>query len=374
MTERDVPFLQGGNYTAAEVRRIVSALTGAPDFVDLNPSTSPLVSAGGGHGVVRSTDMAVTAGAGTTVNVAEGLALVRGTQQSDQGVYVTSNDAPKNLTISAADATNPRKDLIVSRVKDAEYGISGDTGPLEVVSGTPTGGLTAGNATGRPTPPENALILAEVFVPAAAASSASYTITDLRTRAYALGATAVCKSTTRPTSIGEGQVIYELDTNREWFYDGAAWRLARPVVVVGSRTSGDATFNTATDAPASAAAMSTPELVLPVTVGDRVEIGASGRWGTEAPAVRFAPFSWVSGALLNQLAGGTSGVAAWRGGASVETPFGGSVFATIVAGDLVSGVLTIRFAGWTSTAANKVLSASASVPFEVFAINHGPAA
>lgn len=224
MTERDVPFLQGGNYTAAEVRRIVSALTGAPDFVDLAPSTSPLVSAGGGHGVVGSSDMAVTAGAGTTVNVSAGLALVRGTQQSDQGVYVTSNDAAKNLTISAADATNPRKDLIVTRVKDAEYGIAGDTGPLEVVSGTPTGGLTAGNATGRPTPPENALVLAEVFVPAGAASSASYTITDLRTRAYALGGVVVCTSTTRPTAtVFEGQVIYETDTDKLLVYSGAAW-------------------------------------------------------------------------------------------------------------------------------------------------------
>jgi hypothetical protein len=224
MTERDPLWVQGGNYTATEDRLALAALFGARHFVDLAPSTSPLVSAGGGHGVVGSADMAVTAGAGTTVNVAAGLAVVRGTQQSDQGVYVTSNDAAKSLTISAADATNPRKDLIVSRVKDAEFGIAGDTGPLEVVAGTATGGLTAGNATGRPTPPENALILAEVFVPAGAASSASYTITDLRTRATALGGAFVAASSaTYPSPATEGMEVIDLALDQKLIYNGSAW-------------------------------------------------------------------------------------------------------------------------------------------------------
>lgn len=223
MTERDPLWLQGGNYTGTEDRLALAAIFGSRHFVDLAPSTSPLVSAGGGHGVVGEGDMAVAAGAGTAVTVSLGLALVRGTQQGDQGVYITSNDASKSLTISAADATNPRKDLIVTRVKDAEFGISGDTGPLEVVTGTPTSGLTAGNATGRPTPPENALVLAEVLVPAAAASSASYTITDLRTRAYSLGGVGVCTSTNRPAPPYTGQLIFETDTTAVMVYSGGAW-------------------------------------------------------------------------------------------------------------------------------------------------------
>lgn len=227
MTARDPLWLQAGNYTATEDRIALAALLSARHFVDLAPSTSPLVSAGGGHGVFGD-GMAVSAGAGTSVNVALGVAAVRGTQQSDQGVYITSNDASFNVAISAADATNPRKDLIVTRVKDAEFAIAGDTGPIEVVTGTPTGGLTAGNATGRPTPPENALVLAEVYVPAAAASSASYTITDLRTRAYAAGGCAVCTSTTRPTSAPVGQLIYEIDTKRVYAYDGTSWLLIGP--------------------------------------------------------------------------------------------------------------------------------------------------
>lgn len=224
MAERDPLWLQAGNYTATEDRIALAAMTGGRHFVDLAPSTSPLVSAGGGHGVVGAADMTVTAGAGTTVNVSLGLAMVRGTQQSDQGVYITSNDAAKNLAISAADATNPRKDLVVTRVKDNEFGIAGDTGPLEIVTGTPTGGLTAGNATGRPTPPENSLVLAEVFVPAGAASSASYTITDLRTRAYALGGVAACSSTTMPNPASEGLVAAVLNKDRLEMHDGAAWQ------------------------------------------------------------------------------------------------------------------------------------------------------
>lgn len=224
MTEGDPLWLQAGNYVGDEDRRAFAAMFGSRHYVDLAPSTSPLVSAGGGHGVVGAADMTVTAAAGMTVSVSLGLAIVRGTQQGDQGVYVTSNDAAKSLTISASDATNPRKDLIVTRVKDNQYGIAGDTGPLEVVAGTPTAGLTAGNATGRPTPPENALVLAEVLVPAAAVSSASFTITDLRTRAYALGGVAVCTSTTRPNPATAGMTIHETDTNRRYGYDGAAWQ------------------------------------------------------------------------------------------------------------------------------------------------------
>ena len=220
-------FLQGGgaiDYDAIELRKLIAALTGARHFVDLAPSTSPLVSAGGGHGVVGAGDMAVTAGTGMTVDVAKGLALVRGTQQETQGSYLTDNNAVQNLTISASDPTNPRKDLILSKVRDNELGIAGDDGPLVVLAGTPTGGLTAGNATGRPTPPENSLILAEVFVPAAAASSASYTITDLRTRANSLGGTFVClNSAFYPNPASEGMEVIDLALGQKLTYSGAAW-------------------------------------------------------------------------------------------------------------------------------------------------------
>lgn len=225
MTERDPLWLQAGNYTATEDRLGLAAIFGSRHFVDLAPSASPLLSAGGGHGVVGSGDMAVTGdGAGMDVTVAAGLALVRGTQQGDQGVYVTSNDAPLTLTVSAADATNPRKDLVVTRVKDNEFGIAGDTGPLEVIAGTPTGGLTAGNATGRPTPPENALVLAEVFIPAAVTSNASFTITDLRTRATAVGGTFVCASSaTYPNPATEGMVVIDLALDQKLIYSGSVW-------------------------------------------------------------------------------------------------------------------------------------------------------
>lgn len=220
-------FLQGGgviDYDAIELRKLIAALTGARHFVDLTPSTSPLVSAGGGHGVVGAGDMAVTAGTGMSVDAAKGLALVRGTQTESQGVYLTDNNAVQNVAISAADATNPRKDLIISKVRDNELGIAGDDGPIVALTGTPTGGLTAGNATGRPTPPENSLVLAEVFVPAGAASSASYTITDLRTRAYALGGVAACSSTTMPNPASEGLVAAVLNKDRLEMHDGAAWQ------------------------------------------------------------------------------------------------------------------------------------------------------
>lgn len=139
------------------------------------------------EGIITSGDLAVTQN-GTpnmSVNVAAGAAVIVGDDTpATQGSYFVKNDATKNLTIAAADATNPRKDIIVAQVRDSFYAGSDDDWRLAVVTGTP------GASPSEPALPNNSLKLAVITVAASATSITTAAITDSRTRATALGATA----------------------------------------------------------------------------------------------------------------------------------------------------------------------------------------
>jgi hypothetical protein len=182
---------------------------------------------GGRPGVMRSTDWAVTQN-GTpnmSVNVAAGAGLVLGSESSTQGGYFCQSTSTTNLAITTANPTNPRRDLVVARIRDAQYA----TGPtsafdLFVVTGT------AAASPVDPTVPANCLVVARVAVAALASSIVNANITDLRatytgqTAAAALGGVIPCTSTARPTvGLYEGLVAYETDTDRAIVYNGSAW-------------------------------------------------------------------------------------------------------------------------------------------------------
>ena len=212
------PFaLQNGSHTAQAFRALVQGLTGSPfgSFAGGVGSTA----AGGGHGVVGATDLAVAQN-GTpnmSVNVAGGLAFVRGTENANQGVYAVLNDATVNLVVAASDPTNPRRDLVCLKLQDAFYSGAVNAASLVVVTGTPAGSPVD------PTPPADALVLARISVAALSSSVVNANITDLRTRAAALGGVQVCTSTTRPSAPTAGQLVFETDTGNVMLYTGAAW-------------------------------------------------------------------------------------------------------------------------------------------------------
>jgi hypothetical protein len=192
VTERTPPlYLQSGSHSAEEDRLGISTAYG---------KTS---------GVAGSADLAVTAN-GTpnmSVNVAAGRAVIVGTESSLQGAYHVVNDAAKNLTISAANATNPRRDLIVAKVQDSAYSGATNSWSLVVVTGT------AAASPVDPATPANSITLARVAVAANATSITAGNITDLRPRAAGLGGIRVATSTTRPASPTEGDFIWESDTD-----------------------------------------------------------------------------------------------------------------------------------------------------------------
>ncbi len=210
MAARNPPlWLQAGSHPATNDRLLLEALMAPP----------PAVVSGAGYGIVAPGDMAVTQN-GTpnmSVNVAAGKAFVDGTENANQGAYLCVNDATVNLAISASSPTNPRKDLVVAKVQDAEWSGATNSWSLAVVTGTPAA------SPAEPAVPANAIVLALVDVAANATSITNANITDRRRRASALGGTVVCTSTTRPTTPLEGLEIFETDTKRLLVYTGGAW-------------------------------------------------------------------------------------------------------------------------------------------------------
>jgi hypothetical protein len=127
-------------------------------------------------GIIGSASLAVGANspAGMSVRVAAGWGAVVGTTTTDMGVYTFYNDALNTLTITTADATNPRIDLVCATVRDAFYSGAFNDVIFQVIAGTPAGSPVA------PALPANSISLATVAVGAAVTQINSGNITDTR--------------------------------------------------------------------------------------------------------------------------------------------------------------------------------------------------
>ena len=127
-------------------------------------------------GIIGDTSLAVAANspAGMSVRVASGWAAVVGTTTIDMGVYTFYNDALATLTVTTADPTNPRIDLICATVRDAFYAGAFNDVIFQVIAGTPAGSPVA------PALPDNSISLATVAVGAAVTQINSGDITNTR--------------------------------------------------------------------------------------------------------------------------------------------------------------------------------------------------
>jgi len=149
-------FIQGGSHPAEDVRRMFAALTKDDE------------------GVVAASDMAV-AEKGTpdmSVDISAGRAWIKGTESTFQGTYFVESRAAENVAVTAADATNPRIDLVVAKVEDSVESGAVDAWSLVVVAGTPAGSPVA------PAQPASSLLLATVAVAALASSIVDANITQ----------------------------------------------------------------------------------------------------------------------------------------------------------------------------------------------------
>jgi hypothetical protein len=152
-------------------------------------------------GIIGSSSLAVTQNTppGMSVRVASGWAAIIGTTTSNMGVYTIFNDAIDTLTITTADPTNPRIDLVCATVRDAFYSGAFNDVIFQVVAGTPAGSPVA------PALPANSISLATVAVGAAVTQINSGNITDTRV------ATTSNLATSLPSQAGNAG--YYLTTN-----------------------------------------------------------------------------------------------------------------------------------------------------------------
>jgi hypothetical protein len=128
-------------------------------------------------GIIGSSSLAITANspAGMSVRVASGWAAIVGTTTTNMGVYTIFNDAQDTLTITTADPTNPRIDLVCATVRDAFYSGANNDVIFQVIAGTPAGSPVA------PALPANSISLATIAVGAAVTQINTGNITDTRT-------------------------------------------------------------------------------------------------------------------------------------------------------------------------------------------------
>jgi len=139
------------------------------------------------QGVIGGSSFAVTQ-RGTpsmAVDVAAGVAVITGTDQSFQGKYLARSEAATtNLTIAAAPGSGERYDIVIVQVRDTNAGgPAGDDARVFVVQGT------ASATPVDPTIPTSSIPLARVRVPSGTGSITNALIDNLRVEALVVGAT-----------------------------------------------------------------------------------------------------------------------------------------------------------------------------------------
>lgn len=154
-------WLQNGTHPAENDRlTVTNSLWGAGGVAD--------------YGSMRVSQLATP---GMSVQIAAGHAIIPGTQTSNQGYYISYNDAAATVGIATADPAQPRKDRIVIKVQDSYYSGAANLVSFAAVTGTPASSPVA------PAAPDNALTLAIVDVAAGATSIVDANITDQRIQA-----------------------------------------------------------------------------------------------------------------------------------------------------------------------------------------------
>jgi len=172
----------------------------------------------------RLTDLTVNAQSSPnmSVQVAAGGAFIDGSESTNQGYYSVYNDAIKNITITAAHATLPRKDIIVAKVQDAQYSGSTNAWSLVVVTGTANASPVA------PTAPANSLLLAVIDVAANATTITNGVITDWR-HTFATRDSGVAVGASFPADPHHGMPFFNYATNRYYVYNAySTWQLVGP--------------------------------------------------------------------------------------------------------------------------------------------------
>jgi hypothetical protein len=254
MTRFTPQWLQSGLYAASVDRRLIGALWPTP----------------------ASTGCAVTAASGMTVNIAPGQVAVPSANST--GSLLCSSDAVEQVTLAAAPGSGSnRYDLVTcqARGNDLDGGANND-----FIFTTVTG--VAASSPAIPATPNNAVALAQIYVPGGSASVTAGNITDRRPGALAVPAysgavfaTTAARDAAWPNP-PDGATCVVTATNT--FYQRISGMWYTPFAVIGYV---DRQSNAGPQG-VEAAFMNTPSIVVPPNRRIMVECGFRGI-NTSAP-------------------------------------------------------------------------------------------
>jgi hypothetical protein len=127
-------------------------------------------------GIIGSSSLAVSQAStpGMAVQVAAGWGAIVGSLTTNMGVYQFYNDAATQLSVTAANPTNPRIDRVVVTVNDSYYSGATNNVTFAVIAGTPAASPVA------PATPPNSIALAAINVAAGATSILDANLVDSR--------------------------------------------------------------------------------------------------------------------------------------------------------------------------------------------------
>jgi hypothetical protein len=201
----------GATHTAEQMRNWEGLLIAGAS------SANSLVTRGGVNGSLGfQLQTTQTGSPSMAVIVRSGACLIPGTEGFRQGVYAAMNDGDLTVSIAAAHATLPRIDSIIFKVEDQVYSGVNNTSSIVAVTGVAASSPVA------PTLPNNALELSRVSVAANATTITNANVIDRRPWLTAAGGCIVCTSTTKPSFVPAGQMIYETDTGNFRIWDGTS--------------------------------------------------------------------------------------------------------------------------------------------------------
>lgn len=138
------------------------------------------------------------------------------------GTYISALTSTFTVgTLTPADATNPRTDLVVLRIDDPSNGGTTDrAGSIEILTGTPAASPVRPSVTGTPV----YALLAQIAVPRSGGGSP--VVTDLRTWTAGTGGVVPFRTTTEINSWAapQGTLAYSLSDTKTYIRQGTAWK------------------------------------------------------------------------------------------------------------------------------------------------------
>lgn len=138
---------------------------------------------------------------------------------------------------------------------------------------------------------------------------------------------------------------------------------------VAIRTAGDVSVTSTSFAAVDSAL----DITLEAQIGDVIELGINANWDNGAVNSEMDVAVMNGATLIRYISGTTRGIPAWGAVASVTNYVAGSYFTTLVTGDVLNGLVTVRLSARVFSTGTRVLYASTNPwPLQFIAKNLGP--